>query len=136
MYMLNTRSSIQNIYNVFTCIKQVHLRIFIQAVQKAEEHLLLVTQERSVYREALEKSRRQAQAHFLLEGQFAPPPPHGMIPPASNNIEWRKYLYDKLREYCEEDVRDIVCPPPDTPTLETLSQQPPDADTEVRPVKR
>ena len=110
----------QNMYNnVFTCIKQVHLRIFIQAVQKAEEHLLLVTQERSVYREALEESRRQAQAHFLLEGQFAPPPPHGMIPPASNNIEWRKYLYDKIMEYCE-DVRDIVCPPPDTSTLETL----------------
>ena len=43
--MLNTRSSIQNMYNnVFTCIKQVHLRIFIQAVQKAEEHFLLVTQ--------------------------------------------------------------------------------------------
>ena len=120
--MLNTRSSIQNMYNnVFACIKQVHLRIFIQAVQKAEENLLLVTQEQSVYREALEESRRQAQAHFLLEGQFAPPPPHRMISPASNNIEWRKYLYDKVREYCEEDVRDIVCPPPDTPTLDTVT---------------
>ena len=72
--------------HIYMYIKQVHLRIFMQTVQKAEEHLLLVTQERSVYREALDESRRQAQAHFLLEGKFAPPPPHGMIPPASNNI--------------------------------------------------
>ena len=26
------------------------------------------------------------QAHFLLEGKCTPPPPHGMIAPASNNI--------------------------------------------------
>ena len=78
----------------FHAYKYVHQRIYmhtkmyiyvLQAVQKAEEHLL-VTQEQSVYREALDESRRQAQAHFLLGGKFAPPPPHGMIPPASNNI--------------------------------------------------
>ena len=58
----------------------------IQAVQRAEEHLLLVTQERSLYKEALDESKRQTQAHFLLEGKFTPPPPHAMIAPASNNI--------------------------------------------------
>ena len=58
----------------------------IQAVQRAEEHLLLVTQERSLYKEVLDESKRQTQAHFLLEGKFTPPPPHAMIVPASNNI--------------------------------------------------
>ena len=57
-----------------------------QAVKRAEEHLFLVTQERSVYRHELEVSRQQAQAHFLFEGKFVPPPPHAMIAPASNAI--------------------------------------------------
>ena len=47
---------------------------------------MFVTQERSVYRNVLDESRRQVQAHFLLEGGFVPPPPHAMIAPASNNI--------------------------------------------------
>ena len=83
--------------HIYMYIKQVHLRIFMQAVQKAEEHLLLVTQERSVYREALDESRRQAQAHFLLEGKFAPPPSHVMIPPASNNV-MAHYSFDFVQQ--------------------------------------
>ena len=39
-----------------------------------------------MYRQALDESRRQTQAHFLLEGKFVPPPPHAMIAPASSNI--------------------------------------------------
>ena len=62
------------------------MNVIIQAVQRAEQHLLLVTQERSLYKEALDESRRQTQAHFLLEGRFAPPPPRSMIAPATNNI--------------------------------------------------
>ena len=68
------------------CVYQQHFPYTIQALQRAEDHLTLVTQERSLYREALDESRRQTQAHFLLEGKFTPPPPHGMIAPASNNI--------------------------------------------------
>ena len=55
-------------------------------MKRAEDHLLLVTQERSVYKEVLDESRRQVLAHFLQEGEFTPPPPHWMIGPASNNI--------------------------------------------------
>ena len=72
------------------CITQTYTLyipiIALQAVKRAEEHLLLVTQERSVYRQELDESRRQTQAHFLLEGKFVPPPPNVMIAPASNNI--------------------------------------------------
>ena len=64
----------------------MHIKYILQAVQKAEQHLLLVTQERSLYKEALDKSKRQTQAHFLSEGKFTPPPPHAMIAPASNDI--------------------------------------------------
>ena len=74
---------------VYTNISQGHINIYyclLQAIRRAEDHLLLVTQERSIYREALEESRRQTQAQFLLEGKFVPPPPHSMIAPASNNI--------------------------------------------------
>ena len=39
-----------------------------------------------MYRQALDESRRQTQAHFLLEGKFVPPPPHAMIAPASSNM--------------------------------------------------
>ena len=55
----------------------------LQALQQAEAHLLLVTQERSVYREALEENRRQTQAHFLLEleGKFVPPPDEAYTQP-------------------------------------------------------
>ena len=36
----------------------------------AEEHLLLVTQERSIYEQEVDESRRQVQGHFLEEGVF------------------------------------------------------------------
>ena len=79
------------VYNVivFTVKVAINYNTYIYiiwAVQRAEEHLLLVTQERSLYKQALDESKRQTQAHFLLEGKFTPPPPHAMIAPASNDI--------------------------------------------------
>ena len=50
----------------------------IQALQKAGEHLLFVTKERSVYKQEVEESRRQVHKHFTKEGVFVPPPPHGV----------------------------------------------------------
>ena len=58
----------------------------LQALHKAEEHMLLVTQERSAYKQEVEQSRRHVKAHFTQEGVFVSPPPHGMIAPASNAI--------------------------------------------------
>ena len=48
------------------CAYQQHFPYTIQALQRAEDHLTLVTQERSLYREALDEIRQQMQAHFLL----------------------------------------------------------------------
>ena len=38
------------------------------------------------------------------------------IAPQGLSLERQKYLFDKIREYCREDVRDLVCPDPAAPT--------------------
>ena len=80
-------------YNVYVCTRTfiqhnyIHiLSQLLQALRKAEEHLLLVIQKCSVYSEELEESKRQIMSHFVEEGVFVPPPPHAMIVPASNSI--------------------------------------------------
>ena len=81
---------------MYNNISQGHINNYyclLQAIRRAEDHLLLVKQERSIYREALEESRRQTQAQFLLEGKFVPPPPHSIIAPGSTNIMVH-YLFD------------------------------------------
>ena len=55
-------------------------------MRKAEDHLLLVTQERSLYKSEVEESRRQVQAYFQEDGCFAPPPLHSSLPPTSSGI--------------------------------------------------
>ena len=57
-----------------------------QALRKAEDHLLLVIQECSLYKGEVEESRRQVQAYFQEDGSFAPPPLHSSLPPASSDI--------------------------------------------------
>ena len=69
----------------------------LKALHRAEQHLLLVTQERSVYRQELEESKRQVHQHFTEGGVFVPPPPRGMIAPASNNISVH-YSFDFARQ--------------------------------------
>ena len=58
----------------------------LQALHKAEEHLLLVTQERSFYKKELEERKQKITSHFVERGVFVPPPPRAMIVPASNSI--------------------------------------------------
>ena len=36
-----------------------------------------------------------------------------LIVPKGLSLERRSYFYDKIREYCPEEVRDIVCPMPE-----------------------
>ena len=35
-----------------------------------------------------------------------------IVPPPGLSMERRKYLFDKIREFCPPDCRDIVCPEP------------------------
>ena len=35
-----------------------------------------------------------------------------IVPPPGLSMERRKYLFDKIREFCLPDCRDIVCPEP------------------------
>ena len=52
-----------------------------------------MTQERSVYQHELEEAKRQVHQHFVEGGVFVPPPPHGMIAPASNAISAHYSFY-------------------------------------------
>ena len=60
--------------------------IITQALRRGEDHLLLVTQERSIYQLELEECREKVRSHFMEGGVFVPPTPNGMIAPASNAI--------------------------------------------------
>ena len=46
-----------------------------QTIRQAERHLLDVTAERSVYREALKKAKASVVSHFTSHDKFSPPPP-------------------------------------------------------------
>ena len=35
-----------------------------------------------------------------------------IVPPPGLSMEWRKYLFDKIQEFCPPQCRDIVCPEP------------------------
>ena len=59
---------------------------YLQALHRTEEHLMLVTQERSLYRNEVERSREAVHVHFGQEGVFVPPTPNRVIAPATNPI--------------------------------------------------
>ena len=46
-----------------------------------------------MYRQDIEQSRQEVQHHFVQGGVFVPPPPNGMIAPASNAIS-AHYSFD------------------------------------------
>ena len=52
----------------------------------AEEHLTLVTQEHSVYKNEVERSRKYVASHIGQEGVFVSPTPNGVIAHATNPI--------------------------------------------------
>ena len=71
---------------LFAQIKPHHLCSYFLGFT-AEEHLALVTQERSSYSAALEDSKRQVRGTFKSsDGSFSPPSLNCKIPAASNNI--------------------------------------------------
>ena len=55
-------------------------------MHRTEEHLMLVTQERSLYRNEVERSRKAVYVHFGQEGVFVPLTPNRVIAPATNLI--------------------------------------------------
>ena len=70
-----------------TCMELLYkFYFYLQALRRAEEHLTLVTQERSMYKNEVERSRKDVHVHFGQEGVFVPPTPNGVIAPATNPI--------------------------------------------------
>ena len=70
---------------------------------------------------------------ILLRGVWTPSPvdkPPCITPPGLS-LERQQYLFDRIREYCRADTRDLVCPDP-----ATLTHQPPDTGSDETPPKR
>ena len=68
-----------------------------------------------------------------------------IIQPTGLSFERKQYLFEKIREFCWEDTRDLVCPnasqapvPPDTPTPVTppSREPPPSLEEEALRAKR
>lgn len=72
--------------------------LLIQTIKAAEEHLLVVTKERSNYRTICQTTKDEIHAHFALaNGNFAPPPPNSALTSNSNRITVH-YSFDMAQQ--------------------------------------
>ena len=72
------------LYYYVPCVWHEHYAsVTLQALRKAEEHILLATKERSYYRTACDAAKRSVRQLFLEAGVFSPPPPSSRRPPCS-----------------------------------------------------
>ena len=69
----------------------------LQAICQAELHLLEVTKERSIYRQALDTSKDSVRQFFSSSGQFSPPPPAERVLPVSRPIK-AHYSFDMAQQ--------------------------------------
>ena len=65
----------------------------------------------------LESDSESEQVSLLMDSTWAPSSQQlpAIIPPLGLSLEQQWYLYNHIREYCPEEVRDDVCPEPATP---------------------
>ena len=60
----------------------------------------------------LESDSESEKISLLIDHTWSPPsnqlPP--VVSPLSLSLEWQWYLFSHIREYCPEEVKDIVCP--------------------------
>ena len=75
------------------CTYSNYFLLCTQALHRALQHLLLVTQDCSLYKHELGESKSLVQGHFTAGGVFVPPPSRGKIAPASNAIS-AHYSFD------------------------------------------
>ena len=68
-----------------------------QTIRAAEQHLLVVTMERSVYKEALEKAKSSVVTRFTSGSTFSPPKCNSQQPPNSNDI-FAHYSFDMAQQ--------------------------------------
>ena len=68
------------------CVHTVTYYIIFFCAHRALQHLLLITQDCSLYKHELGESKSLVQGHFMAGGVFVPPPSRGRIAPASNAI--------------------------------------------------
>ena len=68
-----------------------------------------------------EKRRLVKDPKWRPEGTDLPP----VIPPSGLSLERQQYLFEKIREFCREGTKDLVCPNPSRRTPPPLSLLPP-----------
>ena len=73
---------------------------FIQTIDKAKDHLEIVTTERSLYRDACKSSREALKAAFTEGDLFQPPPPLSYSPPKSHQMTVH-YSFDMAQQVNE-----------------------------------
>lgn len=85
----------------------------------------------------------EEQQHLLKDPSWKPDatnlPP--IIQPTGLSLERRQYLFEKIREFCRDNTKDLVCPnpsqapvPPDTPT--PVTREPPSLEEETPKAKK
>ena len=67
------------------------------AIASAQEHLDIVTLERSYYKTLCDTCRVEVKQHFTVDGQFQAPPLFSRIPPNSNDIQVH-YSFDYAQQ--------------------------------------
>ncbi|MCG8625900.1 MAG: hypothetical protein MJE68_28370, partial [Proteobacteria bacterium] len=55
--------------------------------------------------------------YWRPEGTDLPP----VIPPSGLSLERQQYLFEKIREFCREGTKDLVCPNPSADTTTTIT---------------
>ncbi len=84
-------------YTRWALISYTIIHTHMQTIRQAELHLLDVTTERSVYREALEKAKSSVVAHFTVDSTFSPPPPAAQRP-SNNTPIHAHYSFDMAQQ--------------------------------------
>ena len=85
------------VYTRWALISYTIIHTHMQTIRQAELHLLDVTTERSVYREALEKAKSSVVAHFTVDSTFSPPPPAAQRP-SNNTPIHAHYSFDMAQQ--------------------------------------
>lgn len=68
-----------------------------QTIKQAENHLLDVTTERSVYQSALETAKKSVVPYFTEDSTFSPPPPAAQVPTNTAPIS-AHYSFDMAQQ--------------------------------------
>lgn len=83
-----------------TCVHSdynTNIHTVFQIISLASDHLQIVKQERSVYREICKSARQNLKDMFTMDGTCQPPGPGSIIPALHNNMKMH-YSFDMAQQ--------------------------------------